>query len=241
MVEIISDIGNIRELNEDAAGNLLREDFNLFVVCDGMGGHNAGEVASSLALETINKYLEENFRRENAADTLTEAVELANQKIYLLSRSDHVLKGMGTTVTSALACDGYVHVAHVGDSSMFRIRDGAIRKVTKDHSLVQELVDMGSITKAEARVHPNKNIITRAVGTNEKVTVDTFHIRSRSDDVYIICTDGLTDYIAEDEILNMYEVNRDIRSLSRHLVSTAKERGGKDNITLLIFEGEAIK
>lgn len=171
---------------------------------------------------------------------LIKAVESANRAIYNMSGSDNHLKGMGTTVSAVLSENGRIHVAHVGDSSVFRIREHSILKLTKDHSLVQALVDMGTITAEEAKHHSNKNIITRAVGTNEEVEIDLHTHRSYSGDIYLLCTDGLTDYISEEEILQVSEQGENGNSL-KHLVSIAKQRGGKDNITLLVFGGEAIK
>ncbi|MBW8381718.1 MAG: Stp1/IreP family PP2C-type Ser/Thr phosphatase [Youngiibacter sp.] len=239
MVDLISDIGNIRKLNEDSAGWLEGDGFALFIVCDGMGGHNAGEVASEMALNTIR----EAFGSGLSAlpdQQLRKAVESANRAIYSMSGTENHLKGMGTTVSAVLSEHGRIHIAHVGDSSLFRIREHSIIKLTKDHSLVQALVDMGTITAEEAKHHSNKNIITRAVGTNEEVEVDLQTLASNPGDIYLLCTDGLTDYISEEEILEISEKGENGNSL-RHLVSTAKERGGKDNITLLVFGGEAVK
>jgi protein phosphatase len=239
MVDLISDIGNIRKLNEDSAGWLEGDGFALFVVCDGMGGHNAGEVASEMALNTIR----EAFKSGLSAlpdQQLRKAVESANRAIYSMSGTENHLKGMGTTVSAVLSENGRIHVAHVGDSSLFRIREHSITKLTKDHSLVQALVDMGTITAEEAKHHSNKNIITRAVGTNEEVEIDLQTLASNPGDIYLLCTDGLTDYISEEEILEISEKGENGNSL-KHLVSTAKERGGKDNITLLVFGGEAVK
>lgn len=239
MVDLISDIGNIRKLNEDSAGWLEGDGFALFVVCDGMGGHNAGEVASEMALKTIR----DSFGAGLSALPdlqLKKAVESANKAIYGMSATDNHLKGMGTTVSAVLSEHGRVHVAHVGDSSVYRIREHSIVKLTKDHSLVQALVDMGTITAEEAKHHSNKNIITRAVGTNEEVEIDLHTLESKPGDTYLLCTDGLTDYISEDEILEVSKKGENGNSL-KHLVSIAKERGGKDNITLLVFGGEAVK
>ncbi|ETA82040.1 Stp1/IreP family PP2C-type Ser/Thr phosphatase [Youngiibacter fragilis] len=239
MVDLISDIGNIRKLNEDSAGWLEGNGFALFVVCDGMGGHNAGEVASEMAMKTIKDAFTDGLSAL-PDQQLKMAVESANRAIYRMSANDKHLKGMGTTVSAVLSEHGRIHVAHVGDSSVYRIREHSIVKLTKDHSLVQTLVDMGTITAEEAKHHHNKNIITRAVGTNEEVEVDMHTLVSDPYDIYLLCTDGLTDYISEEEILEVSEKGENGNSL-RHLVTMAKERGGKDNITLLVFGGEAVK
>ncbi len=241
MIERISDIGNIRKLNEDTFGILERERFNLFVICDGMGGHNAGEIASRMAKDVILSSIEENFGLEDSVTVLVDAIKLANREIFKRSDSERSMRGMGTTVTAALSHDGRLDVAHVGDSCLYAIRNHNIHKITKDHSYVQELVDLGKIAQDEAKHHPNKNIITRAVGTNAEVIVDTYSFNTGKDDVYVLCTDGLTDYLSDEEILNEVTSHDDKKDSILYLANMAKERGGKDNITLVIFGGEALK
>lgn len=241
MIERISDIGNIRKLNEDTFGILEREGFNLFVICDGMGGHNAGEIASRMAKDVILTSIEENYGREEPVTALADAIKLANREIFNRSDTERSMRGMGTTVTAALSHDGRLDVAHVGDSSLYVIRNNNIHKITKDHSYVQELVDLGKLAQEEAKRHPNKNIITRAVGTNAEVIVDTYSFDIGKDDVYVLCTDGLTDYLSDEEILNEVTSHDDKKDSILLLANMAKERGGKDNITLVIFGGEALK
>ena len=241
MIDWISDIGNKRSLNEDTIG--IHEDmkYNLFIVCDGMGGHNAGEVASALAKDTIINSIETSLDEHDPISSLELAVSQANEKIFALSQTDIRLNGMGTTVTAALSFQGKLYVAHVGDSSLFRIAHQQIEKITKDHSLVQELVDSGDLNQEDAKHHPNKNIITRAVGTKNKVIVDTFVLDTTKEDIFVLCTDGLTDYISDDEILTVIVGQEDKRKAVVELKDLAIERGGKDNITLVIFGGEALK
>lgn len=241
MIERISDIGNIRKLNEDTYGVLENDRFNLFVICDGMGGHNAGEIASGMAKDIILSFVEERFEKEAPGAALVEAIKLSNTEIFLRSDSERSMKGMGTTVTAALSHGGRLEVAHVGDSSLYVIRNNDIHKITKDHSFVQELVDLGKLAQDEAKHHPNKNIITRAVGTNAEVTVDTYSFDTGKDDIYVLCTDGLTDYLSDEEILNEVTSHLDKKDSIQFLANMAKERGGKDNITLVIFGGEALK
>ena len=241
MIERISDIGNIRELNEDTFGVHEDEEYNLFIICDGMGGHNAGEVASALAKDTIIDTIGNSLNGEDPMDSMVMAVKRANDKIYTISKADNSLNGMGTTVTAALSYRGKLFVTHVGDSSLYVLEKGKIRKITKDHSLVQELVDSGKLDKEDAKHHPNKNIITRAVGTNREVMVDTYTMETSADDLYILCTDGLTDYISDEEILEVILRHDNKREAIIVLKDLAKERGGKDNITLVIFGGEALK
>ena len=241
MIERISDIGNKRTLNEDTIG--IHEDmkYNLFIVCDGMGGHNAGEVASAMAKDTVIGSMETGFDEQDPVSSMEHAVSLANDEIFALSLTDSHLNGMGTTVTAALSFQGKLYVAHVGDSSLFWIRDQRIKKVTKDHSLVQELVDSGNLDQEDAKHHPNKNIITRAVGTKNKVIVDTFVLDTTKEDIFVLCTDGLTDYVSDEEILAIIIGQEDKKKAVVELKDLAIERGGKDNITLVIFGGEALK
>lgn len=241
MIERISDIGNKRSLNEDTIGIYEDLKYNLFIVCDGMGGHNAGEVASALAKDTIINSIETSLDEHDPISSLELAVSQANEKIFALSQTDIRLNGMGTTVTAALSFQGKLYVAHVGDSSLFRIAHQQIEKITKDHSLVQELVDSGDLNQEDAKHHPNKNIITRAVGTKNKVIVDTFVLDTTKEDIFVLCTDGLTDYISDDEILTVIVGQEDKRKAVVELKDLAIERGGKDNITLVIFGGEALK
>lgn len=241
MIERISDIGNIRELNEDTYGVLEDRHFNLFIICDGMGGHNAGEVASKMAKDTILTVMRNNPNEESHIESLVSAIKEANRNIFERSSSERTMSGMGTTVTTAVSYDGKLDIAHVGDSSLFIIRDSEIRKITKDHSYVQELVDAGKIKQNDAKHHPNKNIITRAVGTNAEVAVDTFRLETKKDDIFILCTDGLTDYLSDEEILNEVTSHENKRDSILTLADIAKDRGGKDNITLVIFGGEALK
>ncbi|MGB4588363.1 MAG: Stp1/IreP family PP2C-type Ser/Thr phosphatase [Clostridiaceae bacterium] len=241
MIEWISDIGNMRSLNEDTIGIYEDLKYNLFIVCDGMGGHNAGEIASLLAKDTIINSIEKSFDEHNPVTSLELAVNQANDEVFALSQTDIHLEGMGTTVTAALSFQGKLYVAHVGDSSLFYISDHRIRKVTKDHSLVQELVDSGNLDQEDAKHHPNKNIITRAVGTKNKVIVDTFVMDTTKEDIFILCTDGLTDTISDEEILTVIIGEEDKKKAVVELKDLAIERGGKDNITLVIFGGEALK
>lgn len=241
MIDWISDIGNKRSLNEDTIG--IHEDmkYNLFIVCDGMGGHNAGEVASALAKDTIISFIGINFDEHNPLLSMEHAVNQANDEVFALSHTDIYLNGMGTTVTAALSFQGKLYIAHVGDSSLYKITHQRIKKITKDHSLVQELVDSGDLGEEDAKHHPNKNIITRAVGTKNKVIVDTFVLDTTKEDIFVLCTDGLTDYISDEEILTIIVGQEEKKKAVVELKDLAIERGGKDNITLVIFGGEALK
>lgn len=241
MIERISDIGNIRQLNEDTYGILEDEVFNLFLICDGMGGHNAGEVASALAKETVLDFMKGIQQEELLLPSLMKAITKANHEIYALSSKEKTMSGMGTTMTAALSHHGRLDIAHVGDSSLYVVYNNEIKKITKDHSYVQELVDLGKVTEEDAKHHPNKNIITRAVGTNLHVEIEAYTRQTDHKEIYLLCTDGLSDYLSAQEILEKLSGSQDMHKSMKELVEMAKERGGRDNITLVIFGGEALK
>ncbi len=241
MIERISDIGNIRQLNEDTYGILEDEVFNLFLICDGMGGHNAGEVASALAKETVLDFMKGIQQEELLLPSLMKAITKANHEIYALSSKEKTMSGMGTTMTAALSHHGRLDIAHVGDSSLYVVYNNEIKKITKDHSYVQELVDLGKVTEEDAKHHPNKNIITRAVGTNLHVEIEAYTRQTDHEEIYLLCTDGLSDYLSAQEILEKLSGSQDMHKSMMELVEMAKERGGRDNITLVIFGGEALK
>ncbi|MDR5586940.1 MULTISPECIES: Stp1/IreP family PP2C-type Ser/Thr phosphatase [Clostridium] len=238
MVGLVSDVGLRRVLNEDFAIYLEKDEFKLYVVADGMGGHNAGEVASKMAAEHIVKYVEKNFNSAEKDTLIEDAIKVSNKVVFKYSKSNESLNGMGTTVTACLITKNFIHIANVGDSSCLAIKNNEIVKITKDHSLVQELIDCGSITEKDALNHPKKNIITRALGTSENVKVDVFTLENSKYDKYLLCSDGLTNELTNYEILNIIKVENDYISAANELVSLAKEKGGRDNITVLLFGGE---
>ncbi len=240
MVGLISDVGLKRSLNEDCASYYENDYLKLYVVADGMGGHNAGEVASRIAVSEIINYVKNDREKGLDEDLLIDAISNANKIIYEYAKTNAKLSGMGTTVTACMITKKYIQVANVGDSSCFGInrKEGIIKKLTKDHSLVQELVDSGSISEADAAHHPNKNIITRALGTESKVSVDIFPIQNSVYDMYILCSDGLTNEIPKEELLNLVLQEREYDKMAEKLVNQAKENGGRDNITVLLFGGE---
>lgn len=237
MVGIKSDVGIVRKLNEDYAGYIEEEEYKLYVVADGMGGHNAGEVASEMAVNAVKAYVKENYKNEGS-NVIENAILFANEKIYDKAIGGLEYKGMGTTLVAALVYEDEVIVANVGDSSCFGIIGNDIIKITKDHSLVQELIDSGSITEEEGRNHPKKNVITRALGTNNVVKIDIFNIHINTYDKYLLCTDGLSNEVLEEEILREIKNINDYNTACDKLVLLAKNRGGRDNITVLLFGGE---
>ena len=238
MVGFVTDIGNVRQINEDYGDYQLSGKYKLFIVADGMGGHNAGEVASKMAVEGLIKFVEENYGEIADSEILIEAVAEVNYDIYIHSKRANNLSGMGTTIAAAFVTDECIRVINIGDSVCYGIDTECIDKITKDHSLVQELLDAGSISVEEARNHPRKNIITRAVGTNIRVEVDQFTVPKNVYKYLMLCTDGLSNEVSENDIFNEIKGTDDIKISSKRLVDMAKTAGGKDNITVLVFGGE---
>lgn len=238
MVGLVSDVGLKRTLNEDFASYLEKDEFKIYVVADGMGGHNAGEVASEMAAVRIVNYIDENFSSSKKERLIVEAIKKVNGDIFNFSNTNENLNGMGTKVTACFITKEFTHIANVGDSCCFAIKNNEIKKITKDHSLVQELVDSGSISEKEAENHPKKNIITRALGTSSNVSVDVFKLKNNEYDLYILCSDGLTNELSKEEILQVVIEEKDYANIANKLVFLAKEKGGRDNITVLLFGGD---
>lgn len=238
MVGFVTDIGNVRQINEDYGDYQLGRQYKLFIVADGMGGHNAGEVASKMAAQGILNFVKENYGQISDSEILIEAVAEVNYDIYIHSKRSNNLSGMGTTIVAILVTDECIRIINIGDSVCYGIDNNYIDKITKDHSLVQELLDSGSITIEEARNHPRKNIITRAVGTNIRVEVDQFTVPNGVYDYFVLCTDGLSNEVSEAEIASEIRWSADVQESCKRLVSMAKEAGGKDNITVLVFGGD---
>lgn len=231
-----SDIGKVRELNEDAY-YMKDNGLNLFIVADGMGGHNAGEVASQIAIETIKNAVEQKMShhentKEFICNVLREAITEANLNIYTKALQEESYQGMGTTLTMAYV-SSKLYIGHVGDSRAYVIQNDEILQVTQDHSLVAELLRNGSITESEAKIHPQRNIITRALGTDERVDIDVLTLDINYNDIIVLCTDGLSNLIDTSEIKHIFLNCKTIQQGCEHLVTLANERGGYDNITVL--------
>lgn len=237
MVGILSDKGNVRENNEDSVGFYKDDIKEVYIVADGMGGHNAGEVASKLAVDVILNYISSLEQCNYTQELLFSAIDEANKKVYEKSKENPKLNGMGTTVTACLKYNNKMFVANVGDSSCYIIKKNVISKVTKDHSLVQQLIDNGSITEQEALNHPNKNIITRALGINSFVEIDIFKEDIEDIEKVILCTDGLTNVVSDQEIKDIV-LNNDNVIACEKLVELSKTNGSRDNISVIVFEGE---
>ena len=238
LTHAISDIGLVRETNEDS---YIAEPPHLFVVADGMGGHVAGEIASQLAATTVRRYIEENVGDINLEILLKQAIDQANTAVYQLAQSKEDFNGMGTTVTAIYIENGIVYWGHVGDSRIYLVRNRELSQITNDHSLVFELVQSGNITKEEAKSHPKRNMLTRAVGTSCSIRIDTGMIRWEPEDQLLMCTDGLTNMVSEQEICKgINDPEGDFTSILENLVDKAKSAGGFDNITtILLKNGDA--
>ena len=233
----ITDIGQKRSSNQDYVfsseqpiGNLP----NLFIVADGMGGHKAGDYASRYTVETLEKLIRESTLSEPAA-IIESAVKQANTMLLEEANNHEEMKGMGTTLVICTIHDNVLTVANVGDSRLYVV-DKQLRQVTRDHSLVDEMVRMGEINADEARVHPDKNIITRAVGAADHVEADFFEVELCEDDRILLCTDGLTNMVRDKEICDTIRQNDNIETAASQLVAMANANGGRDNITVMIIK-----
>lgn len=242
----ISDVGRKRERNEDSY--LCSEEMGIFVVADGMGGHLGGEFASKLAVKTIDEIIRRMLEDPEATviagvncDTdeyglrLKYAIQVASEKIFDQAVYDSSLRGMGTTTVALLFDESSAHVANVGDSRAYLYRDGELRQITQDHSIVGEQLRAGLITKKDVRNHKLKNIITRSVGFQEEVEVDLCEIEVRPHDRFFLCSDGLTNYVQDTEIKEFSSKNS-LQDIASELVALANARGGEDNITLIAVE-----
>lgn len=224
-----TDIGKLRRQNEDAAW--FDESRAVFAVADGMGGHLAGEVASRMAIEAVQRMARENERPGIAA--LREAVACAHETI-LAHAQDHIeCAGMGTTLSVLWLGENYAYIAHVGDSRIYRLREGSLTQITQDHSLVEELVRAGLITREQARTHPRRNIITRALGTHGENEPDLLVTDVQDGDVFLLCTDGLTGMVPDDEIERTLR-DCGIEAAADRLLALALDAGGRDNVTLIL-------
>lgn len=233
----LTDVGRVRESNQDyvytsesPVGNLP----NLFIVADGMGGHNAGDFASKYTVEQIVAYIEQ-APMTSPVDLIRGALTKANDSLMAQAKSDMNLSGMGTTAVIATIIGDCMFVANVGDSRLYLLQD-ELRQITRDHSLVQEMVRMGEMDASEAQSHPDKNIITRAVGAFEELEIDFFEERIQPGDVILMCTDGLSNMVDDITIRQTIQTGRDVVEKVEHLVEAANRGGGKDNITVVVIE-----
>lgn len=227
----------VRQVNQDyvyTTDNPLGPLPNLFVVADGMGGHQAGDYASKYTVEVIRRELKAS-KEEDIEKALVSAIKTANREIIKKANSDPHLKGMGTTVVVATIVKQMMYFANVGDSRLYLINQG-ITQLTKDHSLVEEMVRLGGIKPEEAKSHPDKNIITRAIGAKAEVDVDFYEHRLKRGDIILMCTDGLSNMVEDEELFHIVQGGRDIVEAGTSLVEAAKENGGTDNIGLVLTD-----
>jgi serine/threonine protein phosphatase PrpC len=243
----VTHVGKQRQHNEDAF--LVADEAKLYLVADGMGGHAAGEIASRIAVDSISEFIlhtreddgtwphayDEQYKR--STNRLMAAVRLANTRVLEAMRKDARLRGMGTTVVACLADDDTMSVAHVGDSRAYLVRDGRLSRLTNDHSWVFEQVQAGMLTEEEAEKHPLRNVITRALGGALSVSPDASEVASKPGDVYLLCSDGLTGMVPEEEILRVVDDNKDdLEAACQELIDRANERGGLDNVTAILVK-----
>lgn len=235
---VLTDVGRMRSKNQDAAfatdhkiGTLP----NLFVIADGMGGHNAGEYASSLAIDVLKTQVATGEGMQ-PIQIIDQGITTANRAIYEEAAQDVTKAGMGTTVVVATLQEGHLSVANVGDSRLYLLGQDGLRQITRDHSVVEEMVRKGEVPKEAARNHPKRNLITRAVGAEQEVKTDFFDEQLHAGDVILMCTDGLTTMVKEEEITQILASETDIDEKAASLVERANANGGRDNITVIVIE-----
>jgi len=238
-----TDVGQARSMNQDSL--LVSENndkgLNLYILADGMGGYKGGEIASKVAVTAVQKYITEKFDtiskdKESILDLIDDSIDFANSAIYDESEQDEELQDMGTTLEVLLIYKSKVYIGHIGDSRIYRIRKGKMKKITTDHSYVEQLVKDGTITKEEAQNHPKKNMLMKALGCTPYVEPDLMVKGFLKGDALLMCSDGLTNMVKEQEI---YEyVKEDIETCCDKLVQRANEMGGYDNITVIVIQND---
>ena len=241
----VTDIGRKRQLNQDfvfSSAKPLGNMPNLFIVADGMGGHNAGDYASKCTTETVVGEIRNSFEK-NPTIIIQKAIQVANTKIREAAAKDENLLGMGTTLVVATIIGKYLQVANIGDSRLYIIGKRGIRQITRDHSLVEEMIRLGGLAREDARLHPDKNIITRAIGAKDEVEADFFTEELDVDDIILMCSDGLSNMLEDKEIEKIVkdEALEELIQKGDALVRAANENGGKDNIAVVLvkpFENE---
>ena len=236
----ITDVGMVRQVNQDyvfEGGRPLGILRNLFVVADGMGGHQAGDYASKYTVEVLQRELEKS-QGEDIERVLVNAIKTANREIIREASKDEHLKGMGTTVVAATIMNQMMYFANVGDSRLYLINHG-IQQLTKDHSLVEEMVRLGGIKPEEAKHHPDKNIITRAIGARDTIEIDFFHEELKSGDLILMCSDGLTNMLEDEEIGRILKTPGTIEERAERLIDAANQNGGRDNIAVILIDAFA--
>ncbi|RIX49926.1 Stp1/IreP family PP2C-type Ser/Thr phosphatase [Paenibacillus nanensis] len=241
-----SNIGRVRQINEDQSWvGQLSNGVTLAIVADGMGGHQAGDVASQLAVDAFRNALERNASKPELTEQegkmlIRQAISEANETIYAMAAGDERYHNMGTTIVAALLRAGNVIIGHVGDSRAYKLTKNSIDLLTMDHSLVNELVKSGQLTEEEAANHPRRNVLTRAVGTDPHVEIDVQAVEWSPEDVLLLCSDGLTNMVSEQQMLEVVaNGEEELESKADHLIQLALEAGGDDNITVVLLQESA--
>ena len=231
-----SDVGMVRKQNQDAFWlEQLNEQTSIAVVCDGMGGVHGGQEASTLAISSLKESISNMKPNDKPQKLIEQAIQLCNRVVYDEAQKRDELTGMGTTLVIALIKADKAYIGNVGDSRAYHITNGSISQITKDHSAVQELVDSGHITERQAKIHPNKNVITRAIGIDKEIEYDFFEVSVSTDDILLLCSDGLSNYVDENEI--QFEASGgEFDDLAIRLIDLANNRGGTDNITVTAIQ-----
>ncbi|MET0657905.1 MAG: Stp1/IreP family PP2C-type Ser/Thr phosphatase, partial [Steroidobacteraceae bacterium] len=243
----LTDVGRVREHNEDTIG--VDADIGLFVLADGMGGYNAGEVASGIAVKTVMSLVKEAVEHQdmNTVDAetgmsrhsivLRDAIARANKIIYQTAKTQPQCEGMGTTIVACLFFDNTVAIAHVGDSRMYRLRANRFEQMTMDHSLLQELVDRGFYSQAEAQRATNKNYVTRALGVEPTVDVEVHEQPAQKGDYYALCSDGLSDMVEDEDIqLTLSTFGANLETVAKQLIQLSNDNGGRDNVSIILAQ-----
>ncbi|HXS77052.1 MAG TPA: Stp1/IreP family PP2C-type Ser/Thr phosphatase [Terracidiphilus sp.] len=235
----VTDRGRKRPSNEDAFG--FSVEAGVYVVCDGMGGAAAGEIASSLAVDEVLRLLKERKQESepNLPGAAESAVTAANEAIFSRAQRNHRLSGMGTTLVVMTTQEQHVWILNIGDSRCYLMRRGKLQQLTRDHSLVEEQVRLGRMTPREALQSPLKNVITRALGTQSQVTPDIFELDAEGGDIFLLCSDGLTRELPDSSIENLLNCDLPLEGMAGQLVEAAKKAGGHDNITCMLVRAEA--
>ena len=237
------DLGRVRSQNEDSIyiSENPNTEFEYFIVADGMGGHNAGEIASQSAIKYFNEYIENNCVINDGSDVLdafVDALGYSNSKIFEMSENDPSYSGMGTTFTAAAICGGKIYCVHIGDSRLYVYDRNGLRQITRDHSFVMEMVRMGKITAEEARDHPKRNMITKAVGIEKNMPADTMIIPIEEDSIILVCSDGLPSMVTDKEIEKILKKKTGLDKKADLLVELANKNGGYDNISVILADGK---
>ncbi|MBP3463596.1 MAG: Stp1/IreP family PP2C-type Ser/Thr phosphatase [Clostridia bacterium] len=240
-----TDIGQTRSMNQDSLFTTENKSngLKLYILADGMGGYKGGEIASKVAVTAVSKYINEKFDeiskdKQSILDLIEDSISFANSTIYEESEEDEELQDMGTTLEVLLIYKNKVYIGHIGDSRIYRVRKNKIKKITTDHSYVEKLIQDGEITREESYNHPKKNLLIKALGTDEEVEPDILYTVLNKNDVLLMCSDGLTNMVREEEILNVIlnEKENEQKDLTEILVDKANMAGGLDNISVIIID-----